>query len=242
VDWLLARSKLVVAVTVSAICLSTAGSAVAAHTRETARQHVLTELSGISQEGNVLGNPRAPVTMEWFGDLQCPICREFAVGALPSIIHKFVRTGKVKVEYRSFETATRERSVFDEQETAALGAGRQRLMWYFVQLFYREQGEEDSGYVTPAFLRGIAQQVPGLNVAQWETERSDPSLVQELQRDEAKANRERFAGDPSFLVGRTGRRLHGLTYFTAAQLHNASELFEPVLERVLKGRGIGKAR
>ncbi len=40
-------------------------------------------ISGIPQSGNVLGNPNAPVTLQYFGDLECPICREFTLGALP---------------------------------------------------------------------------------------------------------------------------------------------------------------
>lgn len=202
-DRLLARSKLRVAVAVSAICLLTAGPAAAAHQPQRARQRVLAELSGISQAGNVLGNPNAPVTMEWFGDLECPICREFAVGALPSIIHKFVRTGKVKVEYRSMESATREPSVFDEQQTAALAAGTQKLMWYFVELFYREQGEEDSGYVTESYLNGIASQVPGLNLSQWATDRSEPALTDDVTADTQAAGNAGFTATPAFLIGRS---------------------------------------
>ena len=40
-------------------------------------------LQGIPQNGITLGNPNAPVTMKYFGDLECPICKEFTLGALP---------------------------------------------------------------------------------------------------------------------------------------------------------------
>ena len=33
----------------------------------------------IPQHANVLGSPSAPVTLVEYGDLQCPICRSFAV-------------------------------------------------------------------------------------------------------------------------------------------------------------------
>ncbi len=95
-------------------------------------------LAGVPQSGNVLGNPNAPVKLEYFGDLECPICREFTLGTLPSVITDFVRQGKLKIEYRSMETATRESTIFREQQAAALSAGRQNLMWYFVELFYHE--------------------------------------------------------------------------------------------------------
>src|SRR5271154_2263812 len=36
-------------------------------------------LAGIPQRGNTLGDPTAPVTLEYFGDLQCPFCRQFTL-------------------------------------------------------------------------------------------------------------------------------------------------------------------
>ena len=82
-------------------------------------------VGGIPQSGNTLGDPSAPVTLQYFGDLECPICKEFTLGALPSIIQKWVRTGKVKIEYHSMETATHEPEVFKTQQIAALAAGKQ---------------------------------------------------------------------------------------------------------------------
>ena len=40
-------------------------------------------VGGIPQHGNTLGDPNAPVTLQYFGDLECPICKEFTLGALP---------------------------------------------------------------------------------------------------------------------------------------------------------------
>jgi protein-disulfide isomerase len=38
-------------------------------------------LAGIPQSGNVLGAPTAPVTLQYFGDLECPVCRAFTLSA-----------------------------------------------------------------------------------------------------------------------------------------------------------------
>ncbi len=118
--------------------------------------------------------------MQYFGDLECPICKKFTLGALPTIIQKWVRTGKLKIEYRSLETATREPEVFKTQQVAALAAGKQNKMWNFIETFYHEQGEEDSGYVTESYLQNIASQVPGLNLAQWTSDRSNPELANQV--------------------------------------------------------------
>jgi protein-disulfide isomerase len=132
------------------------------------------------------------------------------------------------------ETATREPAVFQEQQTAALAAGKQNLMWHYVELFYRQQGEEDSGYVTPTWLRERAEQISGLNVAKWEEERHDPALATELEKDKEAVGENGFTGTPSFVIGKTGGPTHTLTNFTTGQLEDASALFEPEIEKALK--------
>ena len=140
------------------------------------------------------------MTLEYFGDLQCPICREFTLEALPSIIDSYVRNGKVKIEYRSMETATRDPDTFDIQQVAALAAGQQDKLWNFIELFYHEQGKEDSGYVTESFLQGLARQVPGLNLIAWTAARDDAELAGTVIGDEQTASDERLTVTPSFLI------------------------------------------
>lgn len=169
-------------------------------------------LNGIPQSGNALGSPTAPVTLQYFGDLECPICREFTTGALPTVIPKWVRTGKLRIEYRSMETATREPETFKTQQIAAYAAGKQNKAWYFIETFYHEQGEEDSGYVTESYLQGIAGQVPGLDLTKWTSDRNDPELANEVASDTQAANNNGFTGTPSFLIGRSGGAMSKLEY------------------------------
>jgi protein-disulfide isomerase len=190
---------------------------------------VNTLIGGIPQSANVLGNPNAPVTLQYFGDLECPICKEFTLGALPSIIQRWVRTGKLKIEYRSMETATREPEVFKTQQVAALAAGKQNKAWNFIETFYHEQGEEDSGYVTENYLQGIAQQVPGLNLTQWTSDRSDPALTSQVEADKQAANNEGFTGTPSFLIGKTGGTAKKLEYSSLTEPTSFDEAIEKLL-------------
>src|SRR6266516_6053805 len=45
-------------------------------------------LRGIPQSGATLGDPRAPVTLVEFADLQCTTCASFAEGSLSQIIRR----------------------------------------------------------------------------------------------------------------------------------------------------------
>jgi protein-disulfide isomerase len=186
-------------------------------------------IKGIPQSGNTLGNPNAPVTLQYFGDLECPICKAFTLGALPGVIEKYVRTGKLKIEYRSLETATREPETFRTQQVAALAAGKQSLAWDFIELFYHEQGAEDSGYVTESYLQGLAQQVPGLNLPTWTAARSNSALSEQVTRDEQAARQQGFNGTPSFMIGKTGGTAQP---FTPSTLEDASA-FESTVNKLL---------
>jgi protein-disulfide isomerase len=171
------------------------------------QQEVVSLLAGIPQNGNTLGSPKAPVTLQYFGDLECPICKEFTLGALPGVIQKYVRTGKLKIEYRNLETATREPETFRTQQAAALAAGKQQKAWDFIELFYHEQGQEDTGYVTEKYLQELAKQVPGMNLTTWTSDRSNPEFTNTITSDAQAANSAGFTGTPSFLLGKSGQTL-----------------------------------
>jgi protein-disulfide isomerase len=169
-------------------------------------------VGGIPQNGNTLGSPKAPVTMQYFGDLECPICKDFTLGALPKLIQKYVRTGKMKIEYRNLETATREPETFRTQQIAAMAAGKQQKGWYYIELFYHQQGEENTSYVTENYLQELAKQVPGLNLAKWTSDRSSPEFTNTITSDAQAANNSGFNGTPSFLIGKTGGTLTKFEY------------------------------
>jgi protein-disulfide isomerase len=199
----------VVVVGIVVVLLATGGGAKPGIPTSKAEQisvvhEVSNEVGGILQKANVLGVPTAPVTLEYFGDLECPVCRAFTLSALPSIIGRWVRGGELKIEYRSLETATREPEVFKAQQLAALAAGRQDRMWNFIETFYHEQGEEDSGYATESYIQGIASQVPGLDLMQWTSDRGDAALSSQLLSDGQAASAANLDGTPAFLIGRSG--------------------------------------
>ncbi len=104
--------------------------------------------------------------MTYYGDLECPICQRLhAPRRLPAADQKRGTPGKVQVVYKAFETATRDPNVFKDQQVAALAAGQQQKFWNFAELFYHEQGQEDTGYVTETYLDDLAKQITGLNLA-----------------------------------------------------------------------------
>jgi protein-disulfide isomerase len=203
-----------IAIVAVAVILSSSGGSASRHSIENGANAttetvaaVTTLLHGIPQSGNTLGAAGAPVKMTYFGDLECPICKDFTLTGLAQAVGKLVRPGNLQVEYRSLKSATGETPTFIDQQAAALAAGSQRRMWQYVELFYREQGAEGSGYVTDAYLQRLARQVPGLDVAAWERDRRQTALVDRLRADAGAASQARAAGTPTLVIkGPNGSR------------------------------------
>lgn len=133
-------------------------------------------------------------------DLECPSCRYVDLYILPTIIKEFVRPGELKIEYHSFQSITIEATVFQNQQVAALAAGDQDKMWYYVDLFYHEQGHEYANYVNESYLEGLAKQVPGLNLGEWMAARSDTNLIEQVERDEQIGSHEGWQSTPDFFL------------------------------------------
>ncbi len=165
--------------------------------------NVASLVQGIPQSGVTIGSPSAKVTITEFGDLECPICRDFALSSEQTLIHNDVRNGSVKLVYRSLETATGSApnaSVFPSQQAAAYAAGLQGFAWNYILLFYEEQGQEGSGYVTPQYLAGLAEQIPGLNFTKWQSDRTSSTLTGQVAADEQAAAARGFNATPTILV------------------------------------------
>jgi protein-disulfide isomerase len=155
------------------------------------------ELHGIPQHGLVLGNPAAKVTLFEFGDLQCPVCKMYSEEIIPTVIDSKVRTGEAKIEFRNF-TIISQQSV--PAGAAAIAAGKQGRGWNYVELFYRNQGAEGSGYVTDSFMTDIAKAAGVPDIPTWNKDRKSTSVLSEVSRTTKEAQRLGFSGTPSFAV------------------------------------------
>ncbi len=159
-------------------------------------------LSGIPQQGNTLGSPKARVTLTEYGDLVCPVCKDFALGAESQLISNDVRAGKVKIVYKALETASLQanNAMFVPSQTAALAAGQQKLGWNYIELFYHEQGDELKSYVTTSYLEGLAKQISPLSLSRWSSDRSSSTLSAQVSADAQTAQNQGFNSTPTLVA------------------------------------------
>ena len=168
---------------------------------------VTKEFAGIPQSGNVLGASNAKATMMVFADLQCPFCAEFDTHALPSIVSRYVRPGKLKIEFQPISIIGND-SVAAARATAA--AGLQNKLFQYSSLFYYNQGKENTGYVTDAFLTKIARATPGLTVSKWKADLNAAQAGAMLSRAQSAAQTAGVNSTPTFMVAKSGRPLEPL--------------------------------
>ncbi len=157
--------------------------------------------AGIPEQGTALGAPQAPVTLVEFADLQCPVCAAFARDTLPALVAREVRPGRLRIVFAPLTFIGP-----DSRRAAdmALAAGAQDRLWPFADLFFANQREENSGYVTDDYLTALADATAGLDPARALAARAAPGVTAALHSASAEATRLRVTATPSFALSRTG--------------------------------------
>jgi protein-disulfide isomerase len=165
-------------------------------------------LVGVEQHNEMLGSPTAPVRMVSFDDIQCPFCEEWHRNVLPTLVKRYVRTGKLQIQWRGFPVVGPD-SVNGER--FVLAAGLQDHLWDVLDGVFANQGVENSGWLTPALLEQIGSSIPGFNVPQAMADAGSRIVSQEAHADSQLGTRRNLQGVPSFLLGRRGQALRLLT-------------------------------
>ena len=136
------------------IVVSQSGSDTGGDTTIEGADRIDAELAGLPQDGITLGDPKASVTITEYGDLQCPVCAAFADQVMPDLISNEIEPGNASIEFKNFNIIGPDS---EDAAKAALAASKQGRYWQFIDLFYANQGAENSGYVTDAFLEAVAE-------------------------------------------------------------------------------------
>ncbi len=154
-------------------------------------------LAGIPQKGLALGNPAAKVTVYEYGDLQCPFCKAYSEEVLPPVIEGPVKEGKARIVFRNFTIIGPDSVPAGE---AAVAAGEQGRGWNFIELFYRNQGEENSGYANDEFFTAVARSAGVKNISRWNEDRKTSETAGAVSKSTEEAKKLGFDGTPSFAI------------------------------------------
>ena len=157
----------------------------------------LATVTGIPQNGTILGDAKATVTLIQFEDIQCPVCKTYTDNAFPAIVDEYVRPGLVKIDFRglTFLGPDSEKAL-----RIAVAAGYQNKLWEVVELFYANQGAENSGWVTDSLIDEILAEVPGLDAEKVKTDAASDAVAKDIAEFQAQATTLKVPGTPWFFI------------------------------------------
>src|SRR5256885_10945752 len=127
---------------------------------------------------HTLGPEHAPVTLEEFGDFQCPPC-----GKLSEPINQLQKQYNLRVIYRNFPLAMHAHA--KEAAYAAEAAGKQGKFWPMHDLLYREQPVWSKSTDARALFHAYAGMLQ-LDLDRFKRDMDSPEIEEKVELDERR--------------------------------------------------------
>jgi protein-disulfide isomerase len=165
---------------------------------------------GIPEKNLVLGKPSAPVEMEMFIDVQCPICQNYETVYLPTIVQKYIRTGKVQLHLKPWAFIGGQGSQSFSGRLGLIAASFQNKGYEYAKVLYDNQGVENSGWLTSTMMETIAASVNGLDVHQWSADVNSSKAQAIAGGVDQLASQDKVGGTPTIFIGCVNGALHNV--------------------------------
>ncbi len=135
-----------------------------------------------TDSAHIRGNPNAPVTLEEFGDFQCPPCGQFA-----GFVHELQKEydSRLRVVFRNFPLPAHEHA--REAAQAAEAAGLQGKFWEMYDTLYREQSLWSNFSNARELFESYAGTI-GLDVDQFKKDMDSDKVRERIDSDHALAD------------------------------------------------------
>lgn len=152
-----------------------------------------------AEPAHVLGNPKAPVTLEEFGDFECPPC-----GLLHPILKSLATEygpAKVRIIFREFPLVPNHVHALAAARSAE-AAGLQGRFWEMHDMIYEHQNDWHEAFDVRPIFEGYAKTI-GLDVGQFGRDISSETVEQRIFNDGKRAHSLGVQGTPTvFLNGK----------------------------------------
>ena len=144
-------------------------------------QDKATSANNGSESMHIRGNPDAPVTLEEFGDFQCPPCGSFAAFS-EQIMKEY--DSRLRIVFRHFPLSAHENA--RAASLAAEAAGLQGHFWEMYDVLYREQAAWSKAPNARELFESYAGTI-GLNVNQFKNDMDGEQAKARVDSDQARA-------------------------------------------------------
>jgi protein-disulfide isomerase len=165
---------------------------------------------GIPQSGLILGNPKAPATLTEFIDLQCPVCQAFETQQMPTIVRKYVRTGKLNIRMEPWEIRDIPGGPGDSArgQAATIAAAAQNKGFQFAEILYINQGTENTGWLNTNMVGTAASSVDGLKPNDVLNSLESSQVKATVSEVDRTATAQGFNSTPTLLLNHKGQKAH----------------------------------
>lgn len=149
-----------------------------------------------AEPAHALGNAQAPVTLEEFGDFECPPC-----GLLHPILKSFageLGPTKLRIIFREFPLVPNHVHALAAAR-AAEAAGLQGRFWEMHDMIYEHQKDWHEAFDVRPIFEGYAKTI-GLDVAQFQRDNTSEAVERRIFLDGKRAHSLGVQGTPTVFM------------------------------------------
>ena len=149
-----------------------------------------------------IGDQNAPIVMAYWLDFQCPFCQRFETETLPTLIEKYVNTGKLKIVFKDFQFLGEDSTTAGLAENAVWEIAPESYQaWH--KAMYEKQDEENGGWGKKEDITALARTIPGIDADRVSAlmEEKKEAYQKELDDDNQEGSKFGVTGTPGFVVG-----------------------------------------
>lgn len=143
-----------------------------------------------------VGPVDAPVVIVTYSDFSCTYCARFAQSTEPTLVDRYVESGRVRIEWRDYPYLREESTAASLAARAAAAQGR---FWEYQRALFAEHQSSDGADFTPETLLGLATQL-GLDTQSFADAITDPATLAAVQADRDEGLDVGVTGTPTFLI------------------------------------------
>ncbi len=149
-----------------------------------------------------IGKANAPLTMAYWSDYQCRYCTQFETTVLPSLVEKYVDTGKLKIVFMDFAF------LGPDSITAAL---YKHAVWELYpskffewnEAMHKVQGQAQGGLGKEASILKLTANISGINASKLKAlvASKRPAYEKVIADGQMQGSQVGIGGTPGFVIG-----------------------------------------
>ena len=157
---------------------------------------------------NVKGAPEAKVVVTEYSDFECPYCKTFAQTTQKQLEEEYIKTGKVRFEFKHFPLPQHNPSATFAAQAAECAADQGKF-WEMQQYLFQEAGKQGTNTFTQTRLKAMAETL-GLNTGDFNKCLSNQEHAKTVQANMREGQQLAVSGTPTIYVN--GKKVENPSY------------------------------